>query len=113
VVSQSIRAGTRVPRGTAVDIVLANPFLVDVGFVQGAHLDLVETNLGTLAATYLSDPVVKRAVQQAGAIEDLPPATRSQLESLAVQNGLTLSETTPGRDPQSFFRAVQAAGTFS
>lgn len=49
VVSQSIAAGTPVPEGTTVNLVLAQPGRLPVGVIEGVHRDLVDQEI---AATF-------------------------------------------------------------
>lgn len=51
VVSQSIAAGTPVPEGTTVDLVLAQPGRLPLGVIEGVHRDLVDQEI---AATFQS-----------------------------------------------------------
>lgn len=113
VVYQSIPSGTRVPRGTTVDIVLTSPFLIGVDVLPGAHVDLVADNMGNVADIYLADIEVRNAIGMASTYDELPPAVRTQLETAARDNNVTLAEDTPGQDTQSLFHVLQAANTYS
>jgi len=113
VVYQSISSGTRIPRGTSVDIVLASPFLVDVDVIPGAHIDMTADNMGNIAELYLADAEVRQAIGQARGYDDLPPAIRVQLEQTASDNNVGLVQGTPGQDNQALFNVLQAANTYS
>ena len=113
VVYQSVKNGTRVPRGTAVDLVLTDPFLVDAGLVAGSHEGLKERPFAEVLRIFVPDEQTKREVQGAEKAEDLSPETRSIIEQKATENDIRIDER---RDDQSFealFKTIQASVAFS
>ena len=55
VVSQSIAPGTAVPRGTSVDVVLAQPGILPIDVIRDPHLALSGRTLGNVFETFIRD----------------------------------------------------------
>lgn len=112
VVYQAVPAGKRVARGTVVDLVLSNPYLIGTDFIAGSHSDLSHRSLGQVADTFFVSTEVRRSIQLADDVAELPTDARAAIEAAAVENDITLDETDPERDLQSLYVAIKAADAY-
>ena len=112
VVFQSIATGQRVARGTVVNIVLANRFLIGTDFVIGSHVSLASQSIGEVGDLFLVSPAVESAVRRAASIEELAPDIRASIEQTAAQNDITITPADPARDIQALYTTIKAAQTF-
>lgn len=113
VLSQSIAAGTRVPRGTTVDLVLVSRAVVPAGTFEGVHADLSERTLEQLALTFLADDAVRRDIAAAASFEELPAATRARIDEIAADEGIVIDEGDPARRHEALHETLRIAGTFA
>lgn len=113
VLSQSIPAGTRVPRGAAVDIVLVRRNIVPVQVFEGTHADLSRATLDVVAETWLADATVRANVAAVETFEELPEASRSAIAEIAEAQGVVIDEGDPARRSQALFETIRVAGTFA
>lgn len=112
VVYQSVPTGKRVARGTVVDLVLSNPYLIGTDFVAGAHRDLSERSIGQVADTFFVNEEVRRSIQQADDVNQLAPDARAAIEAAAAESEITIDETDPERDLQALYVAIKAADAY-
>lgn len=112
VVYQAVPAGKRVARGTVVDLVLSNPYLIGTDFIAGSHRDLSERSIGQVADTFFVSDEIRRSIQLAEDVDELPPATRAAIETAAAENEITIDSTDPERDLQSLYVAIKAADVY-
>jgi hypothetical protein len=112
VVSQSVPAGTPVPIGTAIDLVLAPPFQLPIGIVEGVHVDLRQRTLGSLYDQVIADDTELRRVLARNATADALTANDEAIVLGALnQLDIFISEE-PGRDVAAGFQALKAGFTF-
>jgi hypothetical protein len=109
VVSQAIQPGTAVARGTAIDLVLANPSDIPVRVIPGVHAAFENLTMASLNEQFAGNPVVRDIVRRRTAPEDLTTTERDQLTS-ALQNANVPVDQDNTVD--SAFRGIQAAMTF-
>src|SRR2546427_2528654 len=62
VVSQTVAPGTSVPRGTQVDIVLAEPFGLPAGVIRDIHVGLATRTVGNVFDTFIRNNAAVRNV---------------------------------------------------
>jgi hypothetical protein len=113
VLSQSVAPGTRVARGTVVDIVLVNKAVVPVATFEGTHLDLAQQTLDIVAAPYFADDTIRQAVFATESYAQLPAETQTALVNIAREHGVTVDAGQPGRRPEELFETLRIASTFS
>ena len=113
VLSQSIPAGTRVPRGTAVDIVLVRRSIVPAEAFEGTHADLSDLTLDVIAERWLTDDQVRSEVAVAERFDDLPEATRNTIVAIAQEQEIGIDEGDPTRRSQALYETIRVAGTFA
>jgi hypothetical protein len=114
VVTQSVSAGTRVARGTSVDIVLAEPSIIPVGVLQQPHRSLVDANLTVQAVlnNFLADPEIRNAVLDADRPDQIPPATQQRIRTEFSANNAPIDDGDPVRDFTAAFRTLKSAAAF-
>src|SRR5262245_60365194 len=85
VVSQSILSGTAVARGTAIDVVMANPSTLPVNVIPGVHTAFTEMTTAQLNDRFTDNTTIRDIVRHTTSPEDLTTAQRQTLTS-ALQN---------------------------
>ncbi len=114
VVSQSVAAGTPVPVGTSVDLVMAPPFDLPVGVVTGVHAGLKQLTIADAYTKLVADnPLVNRIVTRAAAgqlgAEDT--AAVRQIFADADIEDIEITEE-PGRDINAAVETLRMLKTF-
>ncbi len=112
VVSQSIAPGTGVPKGTAVDIVLAPPDRLPIDILQNFHIGLAQQTVGQVFDTFVRNNDAVRSV----IARNQTAATLSDADRATIQKAFTDVEVPitndPGQTVADAFNTVQAAFTF-
>jgi len=112
VVSQSVQAGTAVPRGTAVDLVLARPGDLPGRIIPGIHETFKGRSIGDIGLQLIeAQPAVKEIVRRKASAADLTEAEKVTVTNALVQNGVAISEV-PGQDLAAAFTGLQAGYLF-
>jgi hypothetical protein len=112
VVSQSVAAGTSVPKGTAIDIVLAEPRRLPTRIIRDIHVGLEQRELGQVFDTFLRDDVTVRSViARNERAETLSAADQAVLIGAFEQAQVPIT-TQPGHTVNEAFNTLQAAFTF-
>lgn len=114
VVSQSVPAGTPVPEGTTVDLVMAPPFDLPVGVVTGVHTGLKRFTIADAYTRLVADnPLVNRIVTRAAAgqlgAEDA--AAVRQIFAEAQLDGVEITDE-PGQDVTAAVETLRVLKTF-
>ncbi len=114
VVAQSVPAGTRIPQGTTIEVVLASPLDLPTRIVPDAHVALREIPLETVFRDFVRDRDDVRAVLA----RNISPETLSQADQSVIQAAFTeqhidIDETATGAGVRNAFLALQAAQTFN
>ena len=112
VVYQTVPAGKRVARGTVVDLVMSNPYLIGTDFVTGSHRDLSERSIGQVADTFFENVEIRRGIQLSESVEELSPQVRAAIEATAAENDIAIDKSDTERDLQSLFVAMKAADAY-
>jgi hypothetical protein len=109
-ISQSIPAGTLVPKGTPVDVVLAPMSSIPFGLLDQFHDDLKAVPI-TNVLPLLSDPQVAPILQKASASDltaDEKTIVTNQLKTLNV----TVDDTNPAKTFALAFDSLKSAQAF-
>jgi hypothetical protein len=112
VVSQSVAAGTSVPKGTTIDIVLAEPRRLPTRIIQDVHVGLAQREIGQVFDTFLKDNVAVRSViARNERPETLSSADQAILVTAFQQADVPITAE-PGHTVNEAFNTLQAAFTF-
>jgi len=114
VVSQTIPAGTRVARGVAVDLLLAEARLIPLDVLDRPHRGLVDRGftVQSIADDFLGDAEIRNAILDASTPEALSPASQQRIRNAFTQRDLTVDDGDPARDFNSAFRTLKSAAAF-
>lgn len=112
VVSQSVAPGTAVPRGTSVDVVLAQPGVLPIDVIRDPHLSLSGRSLSNVYESFVRDnPAVRNVLARNEQAATLSTADRGVIVSAFQAQDVTISDE-PGRSIEQAFGSLQAAFTF-
>lgn len=113
VVQQSVRAGSRVPPGTTVDLVLASRTVIPVDAFPEIHADFAGRTLEDLSPV-LDDFRVRRAVLQKSRADELSEAERAVVMEAVrgVVDGVEVDDTAPERSFDRVFKTVRNLAAF-
>jgi len=112
VVSQSVAPGTAVPRGTSVDVVLAQPGVLPIDVIRDPHLSLSGRTLSNVYESFVRDnPAVKNVLARNVQAATLSTADRGVIEAAFQAQDVTITDE-PGRSIEQAFGSLQAAFTF-
>lgn len=113
VVSQSIKPGTVVNVGTAIDLVMAPSSSVPGNIFQGGHIVLRDQTISTVYDTYVRGNVsVGRMLSRRASPADLTADDVALIEQLVTEQQVSLSDT-PGQTAEDVFVSWQLANTFT
>lgn len=112
VVSQSIVPGTKVARGTVVDLVLARPADIPFEIFDFVHRDLRDKSIAVVTDTLLEDPKVRETVLKYDKAADIPAAEKEMLRAEFGKAQITIDETQADANFDSAFQAVRGASAF-
>jgi hypothetical protein len=112
VIDQSVPAGTHVPRGTIIDIVLAPPADVELGILGLVHLELAARPI-TFLADAVKAPAVAAIIARAAAPADLTQQDRDALTAAAGTLNITVDpDPASDRSVDRLYRTLAGAKTF-
>ena len=104
--------GTAVPRGTSVDVVLAQPGVLPIDVIRDPHLSLSGRSLSNVYESFVRDnPAVKNVLARNEQAATLSTADRGVIEAAFLAQDLTIGNE-PGRTIEQAFGSLQAAFTF-
>jgi hypothetical protein len=106
VVSQSILAGTAVARGTAIDVVMANPSTLPVNVIPGVHSAFTDLTMAQLNDQFAQNTAVRDIVRHTTTAEDLTTAQRQTLTTALQGANVPIDEE---HTVDSAFTGIQAA----
>lgn len=112
IVSQSVPAGTPVPVGSAIDIVLAEPAQIPSRVIEGVHLDLRDRTFGEIYSSAIAPNAELRRVLARTPSAEVLSGTDAQVVVDALQNLDISVGDEPGRDLDAGFQALKAGMTF-
>lgn len=112
VVSQSVKPGDAVPRGTAVDLVLARPGDLPGRIIPGIHETFKGRSIGDIGLQLIeAQPAVKDIVRRKAAVADLTEAERATVTNALTQSGVEIVQA-PGQDLAAAYAGLQAGYLF-
>jgi hypothetical protein len=112
VVSQSVAPGTAVPRGTTVDIVLAQPGVLPIDVIRDPHIALSGRTLSNVYETFIREsPDVRNVLARNESADTLSVADRAVIQQAFQSQELPI-DNTPGQTIDQAFGSLQAAFTF-
>jgi hypothetical protein len=109
VVSQAVLAGTAVARGTAIDVVLANPSDLPVRVIPGSHAAFETLTMAQLHGQFAESSPVRDLVRRRTSAEELTTAERQTLTTALQQAEVPIDEE---NTLDAAFTSIQAAFTF-
>lgn len=112
VVSQSIAEGTKVARGTVVDLVLAVPADIPFEIFDFVHRDLKNKSIAAVTDTLLEDPKVRETVLKYEKSADIPLAEKELLRAEFGRAQINIDETQADATFDAAFQAVRGASAF-
>lgn len=110
VVSQSVPPGTRVARGTPVDLVFVPVRDIDFSLFDRAHTDLRARTVESVLPL-LADATVAAALQKRSTA-DLSAEEKSALSGTLNQAGIAIDDADPDRSLDLAFESLQSARAF-
>ncbi|MFP2934230.1 hypothetical protein ACLESO_55745, partial [Pyxidicoccus sp. 3LG] len=110
VVQQSVKPGTRVAKGTVVDLVLVPPTNIELGLLERPHLSFQHRTVQQVApiVTYARPILEKRATAA-----ELTDNERVQLYNILTEYGIEMSEENPDYSLDAAYRMLQGAKAYS
>ena len=112
VVFQSIAPGARVPKGTVVDIKVADPIDLKIDIIQGAHRSLAQRTIRSVIDQFLESAALRQSVLAAETAADLTETARAQILQVAAGNDVVIDETDPLHNFNALFTSLQGAAAF-
>jgi hypothetical protein len=112
VVSQSVPAGTKVTKGTVVDLVLVPRSSVPFDIFDGVHSDLKGKSVEYLTENMLTDAKARQIVLTYENADDVPPADKTYLQTLFAQQQVTFDETQTDKNFKSGYNSARGALAF-
>jgi hypothetical protein len=114
IVSQTVPPGTRVARGTTVDILLADPGIIPINVLDRSHQSLIDRNftVQNVVDNFLVNPAIRNAVLDAGTADQIPPATQTLIRNAFNAQDMPINDGDPVRDFGAAFRTLKAVAAF-
>ena len=112
VVSQSVAPGTAVPRGTSVDVVLAQPGALPIDVIRDSHVSLGGRTLAGVYDTFIRDnPAVRNVLARNDSPTTLSTADQGVIAAAFNAHDVPVNDQ-PGQGIEQAFSSLQAAFTF-
>lgn len=113
VLSQSVPTGTRVLKGTAVDLVLVPPYDVELGVIKDAHADMVHYTVPQVQPV-LEHPSVAPIVEQFAKSSDLNADQRQMVTNVMTEYlGVTIDDGIQGKSFDAAYRMLRGAKAYT
>jgi hypothetical protein len=112
IVSQSIRAGAAVQRGTTIDLTLMPPVQIPFDIFEQPHRGLLGKNVQEVTEGILKDPGIRQTILKFDRAEDVPAAEREKLQKAFVASGIAIDEANGDTNFDAAFRSMQGAIAF-
>ena len=111
VVAVSPTPGATVPRGTKIDITLAQSWRLKPGILKVHHTGMIDRTFENIAQSFLGADDVKKIVSENRSGTSMTAAQRSRVETVLRTNGVTIT-TQSGQDFDSALSTLRGALTF-
>jgi hypothetical protein len=112
VISQSIRPGTRVPRGTTVDLVLASRLNLPMDLLPEIHERFRDRTIDAVVTDFLQDPRVRDIVTRYDDPTTLAGEDRQFLQSFIQERNIPIVADDPRQNFDAAFRSLRGAEAF-
>lgn len=112
VVSQSIKAGTKVNAGTVVDLILAPPTAIPFTIFDNVHKDLRTRNVAALTDGILQDAATRQTLLKYEKASDVPAAEKTALTVQFASASIGVSEAAPETSFEAAFNSARGALAF-
>jgi len=112
IVSQSVPAGTKVTKGTVVDLVLVPRSSVPFDIFEGVHSDLKGKNVEFLTEKMLADAKARQILLTYENADDVPPTDKTYLQTLFDQQQVTFDESKTDKNFKSGYNSARGALAF-
>lgn len=112
VVSQTIAAGTPVPPGTRVNLVLAPPAKIPVSVFDHPHTAVVGKNVGDLTTGLLADNDFRKTLLKYNSAADVSPEDKVALTSAFNTAHVTIDEAKTDSGFTAAFNTFRNAAAF-
>jgi hypothetical protein len=109
IIAQTPAAGSQLPRGSKVDLILAPRGEIVFDVFQEPHVDFHDK---TLAHPVMDDPEVHHIVQQYSDPAAVPAADRTLLLARLQEKGITVKDDDPQRTFERAFKTLRNAEAF-
>jgi hypothetical protein len=113
VLKQSIKPGTRVPKGTAVELTLAPPSDIPGNIVTGGHKGLAGATMGQMQQLYFEDRALEQAISAHAKISDMDPGEKQVLSDALEANGVPIVAGDPTQDLEAALTMLRAVYAFT
>jgi hypothetical protein len=111
VVSVSPAPGSTVPRGTKIDITLAQSWRLKPGILKVHHNGMIDRTFEKIAQDFLGADDVKKIVSENRSGASMSATQKARVEGVLRSNGVTIT-TQPGQDFDSALSTLRGALTF-
>jgi hypothetical protein len=112
VVSQSIPEGTKVTRGTVVDLVLVPRASVPFDIFDGVHADFKGKNVEFMTEGMLADAKTRQIFLTYENADDIPAAEEKLLRERFADSGITLDELVEDKSFEAAYNTARGALAF-
>jgi hypothetical protein len=109
VVSQTVQPGTAVARGTAIDVVLANPSDIPVHVISGVHAAFQDLTMAQLNQQFADNATVRDIVRRRTSADELTSDDKQRLTEALQSAHVPVDQD---NTVESAFTGIQAAFTF-
>lgn len=115
VVSQSVKTGTKVPRGTVVDLFLAPRRSVPGSLIPAPHLGIATAtaSMEDIVDGPLGERLMRERVAKYASFEEMPQPERTAFHQGLVEQDVQIDDTDPDFSSDAAFRTMKAALAFS
>jgi hypothetical protein len=114
VVSQSVKAGTKVPRGTEVDLFLAPRQSIPGKLIPGSHRGIAKetTTMEDIVKAHLADRAMRERVAKYESFEEMPERDRTAFRQALEEQDIQIDETKSDLNSDAAFRTMKTALAF-
>ena len=112
VVSQSVPAGTKVTRGTVVDLVLVPGDSVPFDIFEGVHADFKGKTVHFMTENMLADAKTRQIFLKYEDPDDLPAADKTFLQKEFTENGISFDENVADKSFNAAYNTARGALAF-
>ena len=109
VVSQSVVPGTAVARGTAIDVIIANPHEIPLRVIPNGHVQFENNTMGQLHERFAGNATLREIIRRRRRPEEMTAAERQTFTNEIQQQDVLIDEQ---NTIDQAFTSIQAAFTF-